>query len=81
MATPPSDDLRHNGGYFVPSNPVIPHVSLPTLALEKRGYDRCCSGEEPRALLSVIEVNVFVDRATRFTIQTRDHDKYSEKGI
>ena len=68
-----------SGGYFSPSSTGDPHVSLPTLALEKRGCDRCCSGEEPRTLLSVIEVNVFVDRATRSTSQTHDHDKPSER--
>jgi hypothetical protein len=29
----------------------------------------------------VIEVNVFVDRATRSTSQTHDHDKYPEKAF
>ena len=58
-----------------------PHVSLPTLALEKRGCDRCCSGVELRALLSVIEVNVFMDRAARSTSQAHDHDQYSEESL
>jgi len=43
------------------------------------GCDRCCSREGPRTLLFVIEVNVFVDRATRSTSQTHDHDKPSER--
>jgi hypothetical protein len=36
-------------------------------------------GEEPRILLCVIEINVFVDRATRSTSQIHDHNKHPEK--
>ena len=54
--------------------PGDPLITLPTLALGKHGCDRCCSGEGPRILLSVIEINVFVDRVTGSTSQIRDHD-------
>ena len=64
---------------FLALQPSDPHVSLPTLAVEKRGCGRRCSGEEPQALLSVIEVNVFVDQATRSTSQIHDRDNYQKR--
>ena len=38
-------------------------------------------GEEPPVLLSVIEVKVFVDRATRSTRLIHDYYKYPEKKV
>src|SRR5215475_12137561 len=79
-ATFPLDRSRQaDRRIFLALQPSDPHVSLRTLAVEKRGCDRRCSGEERQALLSVIEVNVFVDQVTRSTSQILDPDNYQRR--
>jgi len=56
---------------FLALQPSDPHVSLPTLALERADVAGVAPERSLGALLSVIEVNVL----------THDHDKYSEKSL
>src|SRR6516225_1066462 len=66
---------------FLAVQPGDPHGSLASSPSKSADVTGVTPGEEPRALLCVIEGGVFVDRAARSTGQIRDHDKRPERAF
>src|SRR6516225_9218020 len=80
-AAPPRRSVGWHRRIFLAVQPGDPHGSLASSPSKSADVTVVTPGEDPRALLCVIEGGVFVDRAARSTGQIRDHDKRPERAL